>query len=81
MLPMEFVMTVDGERFITELLRAIRSDIAGLADRMTNVELRQTAVEQQLLGVNTHLAALQHSVDGLSADMRQVKQRLELVEE
>jgi uncharacterized coiled-coil protein SlyX len=73
-------MTVEDTRFITEMLKAIRGDIAGLGDRMTNVELRQTAVEQQLLGVNTHLAALQHSVDGLSKGMRRVKARLELAE-
>jgi uncharacterized coiled-coil protein SlyX len=73
-------MTVEGERFIADMLKAIRGDIAGLSDRMTNVGMRQTAVEQQLLGINTHLAALQHSVDGLSADTRRVKQRLELVE-
>ena len=74
-------MTVEETRFISEMLKAIRGDIAGLSDRMINVEMRQTAVEQQLLGVNTHLAALQHSVDGLSHDMRRVKQRPELVEE
>ncbi len=73
-------VTVEETRFITEMLKAIRSDIAGLSDRVLNVELRQTAVEQQLLGVNTHLAALQNGVDGLSRDMRRVKQRLELVD-
>jgi uncharacterized coiled-coil protein SlyX len=74
-------MTVEGERFITEMLKAIRGDIAGLSERMTNVELRQTAVEHRLLGIDTQLLAMQHSLDGLTADMRRVKQRLELVEE
>ena len=73
-------MTVEETRFITEMLKAIRADIASLSERMINVELRQTGVEQQLLGVNTHLTALHHGVDGLSADMRRVKQRLELVD-
>lgn len=73
-------VTVQETRFITEMLKAIRSDIGGLSDRVLNVELRQTAVERQLLGVNTHLAALQNGVDGLSRDMRRVKQRLELVD-
>lgn len=73
-------MTVEETRFITDMLRAIRGDVSDVRDRMVNMELRQTAVEQQLLGVNTHLAALQHSVDGLSADMRRVKQRLDLVD-
>lgn len=74
-------MIVDDSCSNTEGLKAVRGDIAGPLDRMIDVEMRQTVVEQQLLGVNTHLAALQHSVDGLLHDMRGVKQRLELVEE
>jgi hypothetical protein len=73
-------MTVEGERFITEMLKAIRGDIAGLSERVTNVELRQTAVEHRLLGIDTQLLAMQHSLDGLTADMRRVKHGLELVE-
>lgn len=74
-------MTVEETRFITEMLRGIRGDVTDVKDRMLNMELRQTAMEHRLLGIDTHLAALQHGVDGLSADMRRVKQRLELVEE
>ncbi|MBX9815741.1 MAG: hypothetical protein K2X76_13660 [Sphingomonas sp.] len=74
-------MTVDGERFITEMLRAIRGEIGEIRTEQLNQSLRLTAVEQRLLGIDTHLAALQHSVDGLKGDMRRVKQRLELVEE
>ncbi|WP_298691511.1 hypothetical protein [uncultured Sphingomonas sp.] len=73
-------MTVEETRFITEMLQAIRGDIAGLDKRFVSVELRQTAMEQQLLGVNTHLVALQNSIDHLSFDMRRVKQRLELAD-
>lgn len=74
-------MTVDGERFITEMLRAIRGEIGEIRTEQLNQSLRLTAVEQRLLGIDTHLAALQHSVDSLKGDMRRVKQRLELVEE
>ncbi|OQW41632.1 MAG: hypothetical protein A4S12_07795 [Proteobacteria bacterium SG_bin5] len=74
-------VTVDGERFITEMLRAIRGEIGEIRTEQLNQSLRLTAVEQRLLGIDTHLAALQHSVDGLKGDMRRVKQRLELVEE
>ncbi|WP_242186454.1 hypothetical protein [Sphingomonas sp. CARO-RG-8B-R24-01] len=73
-------MTVEETRFISEMLRGIRSDVSDVKDRMLNMELRQTAMEHRLLGIDTHLAALQHGVDGVSADMRRVKQRLELVD-
>lgn len=74
-------VTVDGERFITEMLRAIRGEIGEIRTEQLNQSLRLTAVEQRLLGIDTHLATLQHSVDALKGDMRRVKQRLELVEE
>lgn len=74
-------MTVEGERFITELLKAIRVEVGEVRNDVLNLGLRMTAVEHRLLGIDTHLAALQHSADILSTDMRRVKQRLELVEE
>jgi len=73
-------VTVEETRFITEMLRGIRQDVSDVRSGMTGIELRQSAMEQRLLGIDTHLAALQHSADGLSADMRRVKQRLELVD-
>ncbi len=73
-------MTVEETRFITEMLRGIRGDMSDVKDRILNMGLRQTAMEQRLLGIDTHLAALQNGVDGLSKDMRRVKQRLELVD-
>ena len=74
-------MTVEETRVITEMLKAIRSGIGGLSDRMINVELRQTAVERPLLGINTHLTARHVGVDGLAKRLRRVGTRLELVEE
>ena len=73
-------MTVDDTRFITKMLRGIRGDMSDVKDRMINMELRQTAMEHRLLGIDTHLAAVQQGVDGLSSDMRRVKQRLDLVD-
>lgn len=73
-------MTVEETRFITEMLRGIRQDVSDVLVRITGLELRQSAMGQRLLGIDTHLAALQHSVDGLTADMRRVTQRLELVD-
>ena len=73
-------MTTEDTRFITEMLRGIRSDCSDIRVRVTGLELRQTAMEQRLLGIDTHLAALQHGVDHVSGDMRRVKQRLELVD-
>jgi hypothetical protein len=74
-------MTVEGERFIAEMLKAIRADVGEVRSDVLNLGLRMTAVEHRLLGIDTHLAALQQSVTGLTSDMRRVKQRLELVEE
>ena len=74
-------MTVEETRFISEIFKAIRSDVAGVADRVLSVELRQSGVEQQLLGVNTHLVALQHGLDSLSGDMWRANKRLELVDD
>lgn len=74
-------MTVEGERFITEMVRTIRGEIGEIRTEQLNQSLRLTGVEHRLLGIDTHLAALQHSVDSLKSDMRRVKQRLELVKE
>ncbi|WP_198352740.1 hypothetical protein [Sphingomonas sp. MA1305] len=73
-------MTVEQTHFITDMLRGIRQDVADVRTRMTGIELRQSAMEQRLLGIDTHLVAVQHGVDGMSADMRRVQQRLELVD-
>jgi len=74
-------MTVEETRFISEMLRAIRSDVGDVKSRMTSMALRQTSMVHRLLGIDTHLAAFQHDVTALGNDMRRVKQRLELVEE
>ena len=74
-------MTIEETRFITDVLRGLRVDMSDIKERMINMELRQTAMEHRLAGIDTHLIALQHSAGGLSSDMRRVKQRLELVEE
>lgn len=74
-------MTVEESRFISEMLRAIREELGDVRKEQINQGLRQTAVEQQLLGINTYLAALQHGLETVKHDMRRVKQRLELVEE
>ncbi len=74
-------MTVEETRFISEMLKAIRAELSDVRKEQINQGLRQTAVEQQLLGINTYLAALQHGLETVKSDMRRVKQRLELVEE
>jgi len=74
-------MTVEETRFISEMLRAIRSDVGDVKSRMTSMALWQTSMVHRLLGIDTRLAALQHDVTARGNDMRQVKQRRELVEE
>jgi len=74
-------MTVDGERFITEMLRAMRAEMSEMRGELVNVALRQTALEQRMMGMDTHLIALQHGLDGVISAVRRIKGRLELVEE
>ncbi len=74
-------MTIEETRFITEMLQGIRSELRDLREEQLNQGMRLTAVEHRLLGIDTHMAALQHGVDSVKTDMRRVKQRLELVEE
>lgn len=73
-------MTVEETRFITEMLRGIRADMSDVRERMLNMELRQTAMEHRLHGIDTNLIALQHSVDGLGKRIARVERRLELVD-
>ena len=72
-------MTEEREKFIAEMLQAIRRDISEMKNDITNLGLRQNATEHFEQGMMAHMAAMHSSVDTLTMDMRQVKARLELV--
>jgi hypothetical protein len=74
-------MTVEGERFITQMLQAIRAEIGDMGRRMTSMELRQNASEHFEQGMMAHIASMHATLDELKSDVRRVKQRLELVAE
>ena len=73
-------MSFGGERFITEMPRAMHSEMSARREDVLDLGLRMTAMEQRLLGIDTHMAALQHGAGGLTSGMRRVKERLELVD-
>lgn len=71
-------MTENTENLVLENLRAIRSDIAELKDRMDRIELRLSAIEQTL----GHLFALagsdRETVSALARRIDRIERRLEL---
>jgi signal transduction histidine kinase len=73
-------MTVEGEKFIQEMLQAIRSEIGELRTDVLDLKLRQSASEHFEQGLMAHIASIHSSVDDLGTTMRTVKKRLELVE-
>ncbi len=74
-------MTEEREKFIAEMLQAIRKDIAEVKKDMVDLGLRQSATEHFEQGIMAHFASMHSSIDDLRQDMRQVKTRLELVGE
>ena len=74
-------MTEEREKFIVEMLQAMRRDMAQIKDDVVNLGLRQNASEHFEQGMMAHVASIHSSIDHLTSDMRQVKARLELVGE
>ena len=72
-------MTEEREKFIAEMLQAIRKDIGEMKKDMLDLALRQNATEHFEQGMMAHVASMHSSIDELRQDMRQVKSRLELV--
>jgi archaellum component FlaC len=67
-------MVDNVENLVLELLRAIRSDIADLNDRMTGVEIQVSALGQQLAGLTM-------AVYSGKNDLEVVKRRIERLEQ
>ena len=74
-------MTEEREKFMVEMLQAIRRDMAIMKDDIAHLTLRQNSSEHFEQGLMGHLASIHSSVDTLKGDMRMVKARLELVDE
>jgi predicted nucleic acid-binding Zn-ribbon protein len=73
-------MTDEVGNLILEHLRAIRSDIADIKRRVGSLEMRMSAMEDQLRGQYTLLADLGARMAHVEEDMRLVKHRLNLVD-
>ena len=80
-------MSVEGEKFIAEMLRGIQSSIvdlgnrmSGVEQRMTNLERRQTASTHFEQSVLAHLAGIHESIDNLRADLTGMDRRVRAVE-
>ncbi len=74
-------MTEEREKFIVEMLQAMRRDMTQIKDDVVNFALRQNASEHFEQGMMAHVASMHSSIDLLTKDMRQVKARLELAGE
>jgi hypothetical protein len=74
-------MTDEREKFIAEMLQAIRRDIGDIKKDLVDVTLRQSATEHFEKGMMAHFASMHSAIDELKRDMRLVKSRLELVGE
>ena len=71
-------MTVEGEKFIAEMLRGLRAEMSDMRRDLTALTLRQNATEHFEQGMMGHFASMHAALDSLRADMRQVRTRLEL---
>ena len=73
-------MSVEPDNLILEHLRAIRRDMAKMADRMDTMGAEITAIRQHLLGITT-LQERDHSdIASLKARVDRIERRLDLVD-
>lgn len=73
-------MTADIENLILEHLRAIRSDLAGLGERIDRVEKRMAAVEQHVIAVSIDIGNLNGRMASVESRLDRIECRLELIE-
>lgn len=74
-------MTEEISNLILEHLRAIRSDIAQLGERIDRVEMRLSTIEHHMSGFLASSARQQEDIDSLRRRIERIERRLELVEE
>ena len=73
-------MTDNVENLVLELLRAIRSDISGLNDRLTGVEIQISAMGQQLAGLTAAVYSGKSDLDSMKRRIEHIERRLDLRE-
>jgi uncharacterized coiled-coil protein SlyX len=71
----------DVDNLVLEHLRAIRADMADLKERMTNLEIRMSAIEQQLSGLTVAVYAGHNRLQDLQHRVERIERRLDLRDE
>ncbi|MEL6243923.1 MAG: hypothetical protein AAFR73_12065 [Pseudomonadota bacterium] len=74
-------MTDDTTNLILEHLRAIRKDMADFRDEQLSQAERMVALETHMSGILTSLTNVGSDVHTLKQQMRQVQNRLDLVDD
>ena len=69
------------ESLVLEHLRAIRSDLADVKERLTGVEIQLSAMGQQLAGLTTAVYSGKSEIDGFRRRLERIEQRLDLVDQ
>ncbi len=73
-------MTADIENLVLEHLRAIRSDLRDIKDRLSNVEIQQSLMGQQLGALTTAFYTSQSRLDKIEGRLERIERRLELTD-
>jgi hypothetical protein len=71
-------MTEQTETLVLEHLRAIRSDLADIKDRVTGLEVAVSAMGQQLGALTTAVYSGHSRMDDFERRLSRVERRLEL---
>lgn len=73
-------MTTDTDNLVLEHLRAIRSDISDIKNRLTGVEVQLSAMGQQLAGLTAAVYGSKGDIDDIKRRLDRVEHRLELTD-
>jgi hypothetical protein len=73
-------MMVESESLVLEHLRAMRGDMARMADRMETMSSEMTAIRQHLAGVVTIQEHDHGDLASLKARIDRIEKRLDLVD-
>lgn len=73
-------MTDDTTNLVLEHLRAIRSDIGEMKQRLGSVEIQLSAMGQQIGALTTAVYSSRSDMDDLRRRVERIEQRLELAD-
>lgn len=71
-------MTADIENLVLEHLRAIRTDVADVKERLGRVELSLSTLGQQLGALTTAVYSVRSELDDFRRRIERIERRLEL---